>query len=174
MHRTLAISVGLMITAVSMALLPSATAGANNSGRTEKTDSPSGLPVPRFVATRKDEVYARFGPSFDYPIAYEFKRQGLPLKVIAEDRGNIWRRVEDRDGRRMWIHRSMLSDNTSAIVMSQSLIMRADPSEKSKPRAKLTKGVITQLETCEEQWCRVRAHEIRGWVPKASLWGAPI
>lgn len=135
---------------------------------------PSGLPVPRFVALKKDEVRARFGPSFDYPVAYEFRRQGLPLKVIAEDRDNIWRRVEDRDGRRMWIHRSMLAPNESAVVMDGVVILRAEPREDSAGRAQISGGVMLKIETCDQGWCRLRTDDFRGWVPAEKLWGATI
>ncbi|MEM9233128.1 MAG: SH3 domain-containing protein [Pseudomonadota bacterium] len=175
MVRLWPIAAGLVAAAMLFTVLPTATAGSNDRARSlPAADSPSGLPVPRFVALRKDEVRARFGPSFDYPVAYEFHQQGLPLKVIAEDRDNVWRRVEDRDGRRMWIHRSMLSSNDHAIVVADSTILRANPNENAKGRARLSDGVMTRIETCEEKWCRVRAADFRGWLPKAQLWGAPI
>lgn len=138
---------------------------------TAKTIGPSGLPVPRFVALKKNEVRARFGPSFDYPVAYEFRRQGLPLKVIAEDRDNIWRRVEDRDGRRMWIHRSMLASNKNAVVSVDAAVLRAAPRQDSQGRAKLAGGVMVRVETCEEGWCRLKANDFRGWLPSEQLWG---
>ncbi|MEM9988583.1 MAG: SH3 domain-containing protein [Pseudomonadota bacterium] len=139
-----------------------------------KTDSlygPSGLPIPRFVALKKDQVRARFGPSFDYPVAYEFNRQGLPLKVIEEDRADVWRRVEDRDGRRMWIHRSMLASNEHAIIHVESAILRASPREDAAGRAKLTDGVMAEVENCAEGWCRLKAGKFRGWLPASTLWG---
>jgi len=135
---------------------------------------PSGLPVPRFVALKKNRVVARFGPSFDYPVAYEFNRAGLPLKVIAEDRDNIWRRVEDRDGQRMWIHRSMLAPNEHAVVMSDGVILRAAPRTDGQPRARIAGGVLMRLETCTNGWCRLRTEDFRGWLPADALWGASI
>lgn len=140
----------------------------------KEIDSPSGLPVPRFVSLRKSEVRARFGPSFDYPVAYEFHQAGLPLKVIAEDSDNVWRRVEDRDGHRMWIHRSMLMSNENGIVMTENVILRAHPKESAKGRARLTQGVMAKIEECSTGWCRVKAEEFRGWLPQDSLWGAPL
>ena len=175
MVRRWPIAAGIFGAVLSLTILPAALAGASDRAEPQTVaDSPSGLPVPRFVALRKDEVRARFGPSFDYPVAYEFHKEGLPLKVIAEDRDNVWRRVEDRDGRRMWIHRSMLADNESAVVQADSALLRAAPAETAKARARLTQGVVTRLEACENDWCRVRADDFRGWLPKEQLWGAPI
>lgn len=159
-------------------LAPVAHAGGNNSGAdlvtADVVRGPSGQPVPRFVALKKSEVRARFGPSFDYPVAYEFRRQGLPLKVIAEDRDNVWRRVEDRDGRRMWIHRSMLTLNAHAVIREKTAILRASPDAGAQGRARLTAGVMARIETCEADWCRIKAGEFRGWLPRQSLWGAPL
>ncbi|WP_370335733.1 SH3 domain-containing protein [Parvularcula marina] len=177
MVRIWPIAAAVSAIALSVTVLPSAIAGAGEVAKPQpmiEADSPSGLPVPRFVALRKDEVRARFGPSFDYPVAYEFRQEGLPLKVIAEDRDNIWRRVEDRDGRRMWIHRSMLSENAHGIVTSDSTILRAAPNTHAKGRARLNNGVMAKIERCEQNWCQVRAADYRGWLPKEQLWGAPI
>lgn len=166
---TLAASFAL---SVAVAAEPSEPAASGAAATTVR--GPSGLPLPRFVALRKDRVLARFGPSFEYPVAYEFSQEGLPLKVIEEDRDNIWRRVEDRDGRRMWIHRSMLSANESAVVTTDLAVLRAEPSASAAGRARLTKGVMTRLEDCNAEWCRVRTDEFRGWVPRETLWGAPL
>lgn len=152
----------------------SAAATSTNTTSTATKLGPSGLPVPRFVALKKDEVRARFGPSFNYPVAYEFRREGLPLKVIAEDRDNIWRRVEDRDGHRMWIHRSMLAPNQNAIVNLNGAVLRSAPRGDSQGRAKLASGVMVRLETCEEGWCRLRTDDFRGWLPEDTLWGTGI
>lgn len=176
MVRLWPIAAGLAAITLTLTVLPAATAGSGEAASREEftAESPSGLPVPRFVALRKNEVRARFGPGFDYPVAYEYHQQGLPLKVIAEDRDNLWRRVEDRDGHRMWIHRSMLADNAHGIVTADSTILRAGPKENAKGRARLTSGVMTRIERCEGEWCRVRAEDYRGWLPKETLWGAPI
>ncbi|MBB4658196.1 SH3 domain-containing protein [Parvularcula dongshanensis] len=132
---------------------------------------PSGLPVPRFVALKKDEVIARFGPSFDYPIAATYRQRGLPLKVIAETRDDVWRRVEDQDGGRYWIHRSMLMGNDNAVVRAEEAVLRAKPSDAAPGRARLTAGVMAEVEHCEDGWCRLRAGSYKGWLPQTLLWG---
>ena len=174
MGRILSVSAVAIATLLAAISVNGAIAGSSGANTPVTADSPSGLPVPRFVSLRKDEVLARFGPSFDYPVAYEFRQAGLPLKVIAEDRDNIWRRVEDSDGSRMWIHRAMLADNENAVVMSEDTILRTSPDTNARGRARLTKGVITRIEECKGDWCQVRAGEFRGWLPRSQLWGAPI
>jgi SH3-like domain-containing protein len=177
MPRFLTGAIALCAAATVATLATVATAGSSSPMINEAADArigPSGLPVPRFVALKKSEVRARFGPSFDYPVAYEFRKQGLPLKVIAEDRDNVWRRVEDRDGQRMWIHRSMLAPNANAVVQVDTAILRAAPREDSNGRAKLTAGVLAEVETCEENWCRLKAGKFRGWLPADSLWGVSL
>ncbi|WOI53444.1 SH3 domain-containing protein [Parvularcula sp. LCG005] len=178
MQLRFTITAAILSLGTAFGLMTHASAGSALTTNTTSTANvvigPSGLPVPRFVALKKDEVLARFGPSFDYPVAYEFRREGLPLKVIAEDRDNIWRRVEDRDGRRMWIHRSMLSANEHVVVHVDDAVLRAAPDADAQGRAKLAKGVMARVESCDASWCRVRADNFRGWLPKEQLWGAGV
>ena len=132
---------------------------------------PSGLPVPRFVALKKDEVRGRFGPGFDYPVAAVYRKRGLPVRVIAETRDDAWRRVEDADGQRLWIHRSMLMSAESALVESDDAVLRAKPDAAARGRARLAQGVLAEVLTCQSGWCRLKAGEFKGWLPASALWG---
>ena len=134
---------------------------------------PSGLPVPRFVALKKDEVRGRFGPGFDYPVAAIYKRRGLPVRVVAETRDDVWRRVEDADGKRVWVHRSMLMANDTVLVGEAGAVLRAKPDAAAAGRARLTGGVMAEVLSCDGAWCRVKAGEFKGWLEAAGLWGAP-
>jgi SH3-like domain-containing protein len=130
----------------------------------------SGLPVPRFVAMKKNEVYGREGPSADHDVVTIYRRRGLPVKVIAETSDNIWRRVEDHEGRRVWINRVMLVESRHAVIGSP-VVLFAEPSEEALPRARLEPGVLARIETCGDDWCRVRTDGYRGWAPRNALWG---
>lgn len=171
--RLAAVFLGLGSLAL-VAIATSAVAGNSSEPSAPLTSAvlgPSGQPVPRFVALKRDDVIARFGPSFKYPVAYEFSRAGLPVKVIAEDRENLWRRVEDAEGRRMWIHRAMLTNNDHVIINGDGAVLRAAPRDDAHGRARLEGGVMAELETCADGWCRVRVETYRGWLPVAQLWG---
>ncbi len=132
----------------------------------------SGLPVPRFVNLKNSETWGRLGPSFDYPVRYIFKRQNLPVKVIAETRDNVWRQVEDPEGMTTWVHRSQLvSSNMVMITRDGGVLMRRAANPDASGRAILQQGVIVRSEICERRWCRVRTSDYRGWVPQNALWG---
>lgn len=131
----------------------------------------SGLPVPRFVALKKDKVYGRAGPDLDVVVIY--RKRGLPVKVIAESRDDVWRRVEDHTGRKVWINRSMLAENRHAITTRPGIIF-SEPTDDALPRARVEAGVMAALEGCEEGWCRIRTDNYRGWTEKANLWGTPL
>ena len=133
----------------------------------------SGLPVPRFVALKKNEVRARFGPGFDYPVAAVYRKRGLPVRVVAETRDDVWRRVEDADGQRLWVHRSMLMSAETALVTAEAddAVLRAKPSEGARGRARLAPGVVADVLSCEGAWCRLKAGEFKGWLPRTALWG---
>src|SRR5574339_414312 len=53
----------------------------------------SGLPVPRYSSLRYDKVNGRAGPSLDYPIAWTYERQGLPVVIVRES--EEWRKIRD-------------------------------------------------------------------------------
>ena len=151
---------------------PDALAGSAAAPRAGAVTGPSGLPVPRFVALKKSEVRGRFGPGFDYPVAAVYRKEGLPVRVVAETRDDVWRRVEDADGQKVWVHRSMLTMNDHALVRSDA-VLRAKPAEDAAGRARLAPGVVGELLGCEAGWCRLKAGAFKGWLPVAALWGAP-
>ncbi len=157
----------LLSLALTFALPFSALAAAS-----ETIIGPSGLPVPRFVALKADRTNGRVGPSFDYPVQYELHRKDLPLKVIAETPDNQWRKVEDSEGVKMWIHRTQLVQAENVMVQADSAVaLRAKARYNAGIRALLEPGVLARLETCEPEWCRVKAGNFRGWLPRQSLWG---
>ncbi|HEC90533.1 MAG TPA: hypothetical protein ENI55_02585, partial [Alphaproteobacteria bacterium] len=56
----------------------------------------SGLPLPRFVSLRAQEVNMRAGPGVRYPVEWVYKRRYLPVQIIAEYK--TWRKVRDWHG----------------------------------------------------------------------------
>ncbi|MEQ8936549.1 MAG: hypothetical protein RIE56_12245, partial [Amphiplicatus sp.] len=52
-------------------------------GRGQGVRQPTGLPLPRYVSLRAAEVNLRTGPGVQYPIEWLYKRQHLPVEIIA-------------------------------------------------------------------------------------------
>jgi len=126
--------------------------------------------VPRFVSLRADKVNVRAGPGVQYPIAWVFLKRGLPVEVVAEF--ELWRKVRDSDGAEGWVHRSLLSGQRSAVVRGKSIrVLYRDADPGSVPVARVEPGVVAELLTCLNDWCRIETAGIRGWITRAQLWG---
>ncbi len=140
-------------------------------GEPVRLDTPSGLPVPRFVSLKAKKTYCRAGPSFDHPVRLTFMRKGLPVIVVAETTDH-WRKIRDREGDECWTHKSKLSGVETALVTKHKLILRKKPNDRAPWTARLGEGVIVEIEKSKGDWRRVKAAGNRGWALKKNLWGA--
>jgi SH3-like domain-containing protein len=133
--------------------------------------TPSGQPVPRWLSLKSDEVRARFGPGLDYRILWEYQVSGLPVQVVAET--TEWRKICDPEGGVAWVHRSVVSSRRSAFNASDTEIpIRSGPSATAPLRARLSAHALVAMEDCEDGWCEVRAHRMRGFVRQQDIFGA--
>ncbi|MDP2086728.1 MAG: SH3 domain-containing protein [Gemmobacter sp.] len=138
-------------------------------------DCPPGIgcvtrrPLPRFVSLKGAEARARRGPGPDHRVDWIYQRSGLPLKVTAEYEN--WRRVEDAEGVGGWMHYALLSPTRTAIVVEDMAELRASPDVGSAVLARAETGVVARVIECRPGWCRITRDGLRGWVPKAALWG---
>jgi SH3-like domain-containing protein len=127
----------------------------------------TGLPLPRFVSLKSNNINARSGPGENYPIKAVYKRAGLPVEIVAEFK--LWREIVDVEGEHNWVHKAMLSGNRSAIV-TQEAYAYSNPNN-SSPVAKLEKDAQIWLEECKAMVCKMKTGKVSGWVEKAKLWG---
>ena len=58
-------------------------------GQPHGRETPSGLPVPRYVSLKFAEVNARGGPGDDYKLLWVYRAKGLPMQVIAETQSSL-------------------------------------------------------------------------------------
>ena len=122
-----------------------------------------------FLMLKNKKVNVRYGPSFDYPIKYVYRRIELPLKVI--DKKENFRRVIDHKKNSGWIHISQLRSSRSMITTSGKILFRK-PTKYSKPLAKLDQGRLLRIIKCEKKWCNIKTGEYSGWIIKDnSVWG---
>ena len=122
-----------------------------------------------FLSLKKDKVNVRYGPSFDSPVKFIYKKINLPIKQI-DKKGN-WRRVIDLKNNSGWIHRSQLKTINSIIPLDDKILF-SKPSSFSRPIAKVKKGRVLLLLKCEKKWCKIKTSKFKGWVKIENIWGS--
>jgi SH3-like domain-containing protein len=149
---------------------PPAEDAAAKTPETTRRRTPSGLPVPRYVSLKFDEVNARGGPGDDYRLLWTYRAEGLPLQVIAETAD--WRRVCDPEGAMAWVHqRTVESRRTVMRTQEQPLDLRRAATADAPVAARLAGRSTATLDQCKDGWCRVSVGRARGWIPQTEVWG---
>ena len=122
-----------------------------------------------FLSLKKNKVNVRYGPGFDFPIKYIYKKKNLPIKQI--DKKENFRRIIDHKKNSGWIHVSQLKKVNSVISTKDKIIFKKSTIF-SNPIAKIKKGRLLQIEKCENVWCKIKTEDFEGWINKNNLWGA--
>ena len=122
----------------------------------------------KFLMLKNDKVNVRYGPSFDYPIKYIYKKINLPVKVI--DKKENFGRIIDNKKNGGWIHISQLKQSKSFITVSNKILFKK-PTKFSKPLAKIETGRLLLIKKCARTWCLVETKSFKGWVDEENLWG---
>ena len=149
-----------------------------------ETGISTGLPIPRYVSLKSDEIKMRVGPGKKYQTSHIYECRHHPVKVIAEF--DNWRKIEDENKTQGWIHQSLLSGIRYVIIENNSLIIKKDlrqklsknhslifkaPDENSPLIVKVEFGVLARVVKCEKFWCKVSIQNYTGWIRKANIWG---
>ncbi len=121
-----------------------------------------------FLSLKKNRVNVRYGPSFESPIKFVYKKINLPLKQI--DKKENWRRVIDLKNNSGWIHWSQLKPINSVINIENKILFNK-PTIFSKPIAKIDQGRLLIIERCINNWCKIKSNEYKGWIKKDNIWG---
>ena len=106
----------------------------------------------------------------EHPVAWQFRRRGLPLVVVAET--EMWRKVRDVNGDEVWVRKAALSGERFVITTTTSHL-RNKPQRDSRLVAIADPMTIVKLETCETSgWCKIKAQSgQKGWIREKDLWG---
>ena len=121
-----------------------------------------------YLMLKNNKVNVRYGPGFDYPIKFIYKKKFLPLKII--DKKENFRRIIDHKKNSGWIHRSQLKKSKSLIALKDKLIFKKN-SKFSEPLVKIKKGRLLIIKKCHFEWCRVKTDNYFGWVKLDNVWG---
>lgn len=130
----------------------------------------SGLPLPRYVSLAKPKVNLRKGPGLRYPIEWVYRRDDMPVEIIAEF--DTWRQVRDWEGTVGWVHRNMLRGKRTVMIKDGTQVLRAGPEESAEALLQAEAGVIGRLMECTGPWCRIEIAGRSGWLRNQGFFGA--
>ena len=142
------------------------------------TPADSGPPVPRFASLKSDKVQLHHGPGADFPVAWVFRRAGLPVDITRET--EAWSEVRDAEGTTGWVWTTALSRRRTALVLGQkkaeqgqqeTVPLRDDDSANASTIANVEAGVLANIIDCNGRWCRISVGTFRGYVEQSKLWG---
>ena len=127
------------------------------------------FPEETFLSLKKNKVNVRYGPSFESPIKFVYKKINLPIKQI--DKKENWRRIIDAKNNSGWIHWSQLKKINSIIPLEDKILF-SEPSKFSKPLAKIKKGRVLVIQKCDGIWCKIKTEDFKGWIKTDNIWGS--
>ena len=132
----------------------------------------SGLKIPRIVSLKNSLTFLRSGPGKEFPVKFELRQKGYPLKVIAEF--NNWRKVITFNKITGWIHTQLLSSFKTGLI-TKTTFLKTLPSNSSGSLAKLLPNLLINVKKCREKWCKIeiiKNKKFVGWIEKTSIWGS--
>jgi len=121
-----------------------------------------------YLSLKKDKVNVRYGPSFESPVKFIYRKINLPIKQI--DKKDNWRRIIDLKNNSGWIHWSQLKPINSIIPLEDKILFKG-PSNFSKPLAKIQKGRVLVILKCNDKWCKIKTDKYKGWIKVKDDWG---
>ena len=156
--------------ALAVLAVASLSAAALAAPQAPERQTPSGMPVPRYVSLKFDKVNARAGPGDDHRLLWVYKARGLPLQIIAET--SEWRRVCDPQGQTAWVHKRT-TDGRRTVMNTQTTPTELfrKPKATARPAAYLNSRATAALDRCDKGWCKIHLEGASGWVREGALWG---
>ena len=121
-----------------------------------------------YLILKNNKANVRYGPGFDYPIKFVYKKKNFPVKVI--DKKENFRRIIDFKKNNGWIHTSQLKKGKSFILLKNQILF-SKPTKYSKPILKISKGRLLLVKKCVKNWCKVKTKNYLGWVITNNIWG---
>ncbi|MCC6479613.1 SH3 domain-containing protein [Sphingorhabdus sp.] len=129
--------------------------------------------TPYWASIDEPEARTRTGPSTEFPVKWVYKRQFLPVKVVAVH--EVWRKVEDPDGDQGWMHVRLLSPDRTAIVTGSGIsALRDEPSAAARISWRVEKGVVGRIDDCRTGWCRLDISGRVGYIETDRIWGEEV
>ena len=144
----------------------------SNTNKLKASINGSGLKIPRMVSLKNSLTYMRSGPGKEFPVKFELKQKGYPLKVVAEF--NNWRKVITFSKISGWVHTQLLSSFRTGLI-TKTTFLKKIPSNSSNSLAKLLPNLLINVKKCQDKWCKIEIFKKKkyiGWVQKETVWGS--
>ena len=144
----------------------------SNTNEHKESINGSGLKIPRMVSLKNSLTYMRTGPGKEFPVKFELKQKGYPLKVVAEF--NNWRKVITFSKISGWVHTQLLSSLRTGLI-TKTTFLKKIPSNSSNSLAKLLPNLLIIVKDCKKKWCKIeiiKKKKFIGWVKKETIWGS--
>lgn len=125
--------------------------------------------VPYWASINRARAIMRRGPSEEMPAMWEYRRNGLPLKIVGV-RGD-WRQVEDSEGTVGWMHKRLLTGARSLLVTAEEAPLYRKPDAESGVVYRAQRGVVGRLGDCRNGFCQLDVDGRAGWVNANAVWG---
>tara|TARA_B100001173_G_C15570077_1_gene371839 strand:- start:3 stop:461 length:459 start_codon:yes stop_codon:yes gene_type:complete len=122
----------------------------------------------KFLSIKKNKVNVRYGPGFDYPVKYIYRKINLPVKLI--DKKENFRKIIDLKNNSGWVHISQIKKSNSIINLKDKILFKK-PSNFSYPILKVKKGRVLLIIKCKDNWCNVKTDKYSGWIKTNDIWG---
>ena len=136
----------------------------------ETLGNETGLKIPRFVSLKSDNSNLRVGPSENYPIKLKYIIANTPVEIIDEYEN--WRKINDYEENKGWLHKSLIKGKRFAIVnTSYQEGLQFFNKPKGNNIGKIGKKNILEVKICLMNWCQIKYRKNTGWVNKLNLWG---
>ncbi len=110
-----------------------------------------------YLMLKNNKVNVRYGPGFDYPVKFIYKKKFLPIKVI--DKKENFRRIVDIENNSGWIHTSQLRKNKS-FILEKNQTLFSKPTKYSKPIIKIAKGRLLLIKKCKKNGVELKLKNI--------------
>ena len=127
-----------------------------------------------FKSIKIYDANMRVGPGKRFEILWNFKKTGLPVKILKKF--EQWYQVETPDGTIGWMWSKLLSNKQKTVIFKQKEDIYKKSSLESDIVAHVSKNAILKLHFCKNDWCKVESkeHKIKGYVKTDNIWGAYI
>lgn len=127
---------------------------------------------PYWGSIDEPEARMRTGPSTEYPTMWIYKRERMPIKILAKYKA--WRKVEDVDGVQGWMHARLLSASRTALVQGEKgkvFALRSRARNDAKITWRVQPGVVGNITQCQEGWCLFDVTGRQGYIRYDQIWG---